>query len=60
MKLERVKFRSSLSPDLDVKVQPHRTGVPVFIGVGPRTAVGVVAKIKSLPMPRITNRGGKN
>jgi hypothetical protein len=45
--LEKVKFRSSLSPDLDVKIQPHRTGVPVFIGVGPRTAVGMVVKIKS-------------
>jgi hypothetical protein len=59
MKLEKVKFRSSLSPDLDGKVQPHRTGVQVFIGVGPRTAVGVVVKIKSLPMPRITNRKRK-
>lgn len=59
MELEKVKFRSSLPPDLDVKVQPHRTGVPVFIGVGPRTAVGVVVKIKSLPMPRITNRKKK-
>jgi hypothetical protein len=46
MELEKVKFRSSLFPDLDVKVQPHRTGIPVFIGVGPRTAVGVVVKIK--------------
>lgn len=51
------KLRSSLSPDLDVKVKPHRTGVPVFIGVGPRTAVGVVVKIMSLPMARIANRG---
>jgi hypothetical protein len=59
MELEKVKFLSSLPPDLDVKVQPHRTGFPVFIGVGPRTAVGVVVKIKSLPMPRITNRKKK-
>jgi hypothetical protein len=57
MEMEKVKFRSSLSPDLDVKVQPPRTGVPVFIGVGPRTAVGVVLKIMYLP--RITNWGGE-
>jgi hypothetical protein len=56
MELEKVKFQSSLSQDLDVKVKPHRTGVPAFIGVGPRTAVGVLVKMMSLPMPRITIR----
>jgi hypothetical protein len=40
-----------------VKVKSHRTAVAVFIGVGPRTVEGVVVKIMSLPMPRITNRG---
>jgi hypothetical protein len=59
MELEKVKFQSSLSPDLNVKVKPHRTGVPVFIAVGPRTAKAVAVKIVSLPLPRITNRGGK-
>jgi hypothetical protein len=56
MEPEKVKFQSSLSQDLDVKVKPQRTGVPVFIGVGPRTAVRVVVKMMSLPMPRITIR----
>jgi translation initiation factor 2 gamma subunit (eIF-2gamma) len=59
MEVQQAKFRSALSPDLDVKVKPLRTGAPVLIGVGPRTAVGVVMKIMSLPMLRITHRGKK-
>jgi hypothetical protein len=44
MELQKAKFRSALSPDMDVKVKPLRGGAPVFITVGPRTAVGVVVE----------------